>query len=87
MDEEYWYAPGDLGLVVSVRVRPDGKARLMLGQVKRSGSNAWRDDAPLTYKDFDAAAFKEVELTEGILSDLGLIVIANLAARLDGVKG
>jgi hypothetical protein len=80
--QEEWFTPGDLGMVLSVSMRPDGKVRLTVEDVVRAGEDLWRHDVPVSFRDFGEAAFMDVTVSEQDLADIGLSIVARLAARV-----
>lgn len=79
---ERWRGRSSVAVVVSVSVRPDGTLRLVLGDVVQEGAGRWRDDALITYRDFGRQEFSDVEVSEEVLGDIGLTLVARLAALM-----
>jgi hypothetical protein len=78
---EEWFAPGKLGIVFSVSRREDGSFRIVAGDVARDGDDGWVDEVPITFKDLTANEILETEVSERLLSDIGLPIVTRLSSR------
>jgi hypothetical protein len=75
---------GATGLAVSVVERQDGKVWLVFDDVRRTGSMApfqWNTEWFFTRFEVDLADLLEHRLDDRVLADIGLAVVARLAAR------
>lgn len=68
-----------VGVVASLAVRPRGRIRIVLDDVKKS-SAGWRTIHLYTWKDLLARDLEEMSVSERDLANLGLAVLARLRA-------
>jgi hypothetical protein len=75
---------GATGITISVVERPDGSARLVFDDVQRIGSTApcrWETEFFYTRVEFDAADLIDASVDEEDLKNIGMAVVARLAAH------
>ena len=75
---------GEVGVGVSVVQRPEGKAWLVLDDLQRSGTgptDGWSAERFFTRLEVEMADLLEARLDDETLANIGLAVIARLAAR------
>ncbi len=73
----------EVGVVTSLSRTPDGKIRLILDDVRSTptlDAQGWRKSGLYTYFDFDGQAFLGPDLSERDLANIGLAIVARLAA-------
>jgi uncharacterized protein YjiS (DUF1127 family) len=84
------HARGKVGLVCSIVERPDGQLRLIIDDAERTegmDSQSWRTTALFTWQDYDRSGFLGSDLSDEQLADIGLNIVARLAALAGGVRG
>jgi hypothetical protein len=70
---------GATGVAISIVERPDGSARLVLDDVRRTGSGApyrWASEFFFTRIEFDAADLIDCRLGDDDLKNIGFAVVA-----------
>ena len=72
-----------LGVVASAVALADGRVRLCFDDVKSQSANwphEWRTESLYTWLECDADAFANTQFSERQLADIGLTLVARLAA-------
>jgi hypothetical protein len=73
-------APGERGLVVSVRALDEGRIRLVVEQVTRA-EGGWKDGSLTTYKDFDGNKLSRMDLSSEEYAEVGFNLLVTLLAE------
>ena len=79
MDEVDDGIRGEVGIVVSVVERTNGRLRLVLDDAKPAGAD-WRPFCLFTWNDYDPRDFADMNLTSEDFQRIGEMVVARIAA-------
>jgi hypothetical protein len=82
-EDPRWSLRGRIGVVCSVLEDPAGKVRVVFDDAIAQGASfpqEWKSHTPFTALEFDKDGFLRSELSDEELADVGLNIVARLAA-------